>query len=388
MTSLTADLNHMTIGADPAADQTPLFRLQDVSLRGEQRPRLERVSLSIPAGTTALIGYSGAGKTSLLNLLAGFEQPDSGTLVGPGRTRTVGPPGRPHSGSDRAPRLPLFWAPQNGGLWPHLSVLQHLTAVSPNSLRRTAAIPTDVHRNSAPRNSEKSADEILQALDLDHRRQALPGALSQGERARLAVARALASRAQILLLDEPLAHVDLARRSRFWDFIRNEVAVSCASLIFASHDPEVVIRESTAVICLDQGRVIFQGATSRLYRHPPDRISAEFLGPVNWFEPHTASVWLCLASGRQPDDALAAEADTIPDNSPDNSRTGSVAIRPEWLELQRDPAGPLEVVSSVSSGVLTATVVRHRELGQQRLLRHCSSSRRLHPGDLVRAVPR
>ena len=87
-----------------------LWKLDSVSLGGNAMPRLREASLEIREGVTAVIGHSGAGKTSLLNLLVGFEKPDRGGIA--------------------APRS-FFWVPQNNGLWPQHTVREHLEIVSP-----------------------------------------------------------------------------------------------------------------------------------------------------------------------------------------------------------------------------------------------------------------
>ena len=84
-----------------------LWKLDRVILNGTPEPRLEDLSLEISRGITAVVGHSGAGKTSLLNLLVGFEQPDRGSVLSELPAESG--------------RLPLFWVPQNDGLWPHLS---------------------------------------------------------------------------------------------------------------------------------------------------------------------------------------------------------------------------------------------------------------------------
>ena len=94
-----------------------LWRLSGVRLGGNSPARLQDISLEIREGVTAVLGCSGAGKTSLLNLLVGFEAPDGGGI-------SAALPTQGHS-------LPLYWAPQNGGLWPHLTVRRHLEAVLP-----------------------------------------------------------------------------------------------------------------------------------------------------------------------------------------------------------------------------------------------------------------
>jgi iron(III) transport system ATP-binding protein len=141
--------------------------------------RLSDISLSIQSGVTAVLGHSGAGKTSLLNLLVQFEPPDTGSL---------------DAQFDRGThRIPIFWVPSDGGLWPHLTVAEHIAAV-------IASSPNDAETN-----------RWLEEFDLTNRRDSRPDTLSAGEQARLAVARALASDAAVLGMDVPLVHVDPSR---------------------------------------------------------------------------------------------------------------------------------------------------------------------------------
>src|SRR5213076_98784 len=100
-------------------------------------------------------------------------------------------------------RLPLFWVPPDDGLWPHLTVRQHLLAVLPDELEATAR-----------------ADELLAAFDLQDKSESYPDQLSQGESGRLALARALASDAKVLVLDEPLVHVAPADSRKYWEALR------------------------------------------------------------------------------------------------------------------------------------------------------------------------
>ena len=118
-----------------------LWQLANVSLAPN---RLRDVTVAIHPGITAVVGHSGAGKTSLLNLLVDFEKPDHGTIQ--------------HT-------LPVFWSPQDAGLWPHLTVREHIAAVG-------------------------GAADVLAVFDLTERADCRPAVLSQGECSRLAVARA------------------------------------------------------------------------------------------------------------------------------------------------------------------------------------------------------
>lgn len=229
---------HATMAADA------LWTLDRVSLGAR---RLREVSVEIPRGMTAVVGWSGAGKTSLLNVLVGFERPDRGVIAAPAS---------------------VAWSPQDGGLWPHCTLLEHLEIA---------------------RGDREGLETLLDALDLRELADARPAELSQGEAARLAVARALASRAGILVMDEPLAHVDPARVARYWTALREHLAGR--SLVFATHSPEAALGHAEHVICLRDGRVLHAGPIAEAYAHPPNREVMECLGPGNWVTPDEAAMW-------------------------------------------------------------------------------------------------
>ena len=327
----------------------PLFDLSGICLKGAGRDRLNGVTLQIHAGVTAVVGYSGAGKTSLLNLLAGFETADSGTLKADLRV------------AEGSEALPLFWAPQGGGLWPHLTVEQHLSQVcggrsQPAGIRAEREARRGRKDSDNCEESQFSADEILSRLDLQHRKQAYPETLSQGECSRLAVARALASHAAVLILDEPLAHVDSSRKPEYWQLIRDMIQATSISMIFASHDADAVIREADNLICLHNGQLVFHGATQQLYHHPPGQQTGEFLGRMNWF---SADDWILQG---------------IRSSCGQPAVNVSPGIRPEWLELYADPDSGFVVQSTVFSGCLSETTVMDVGRKLHRTVLHVSGS--------------
>ena len=303
-----------------------LWTLRNVRLGGRGASRLDDVSVCLRPGVTAVLGASGAGKTSLLNLLVEFERPDSGSV-----TR--------HAVTDG--RLPVYWVPQDGGLWPHLTVREHLRAVA----------------TAAP---EEELTALLDVLAVGATADSRPDALSMGERARVAVARALAARPAVLVMDEPLAHVDRARTDGYWAVIRSHVAASGASLIFATHSPETVLAEAERVICLHDGRLVYDGEVERLYRDPADREQAECLGPTNWLPGAEAAAWI------------------------GGTANGRACYRPADVEAVREPDGPLEVQSYRFRGALAESEVLHRRSGRRRRLLHLSSRPALRPGERIR----
>ena len=259
----------------------PLWNLEDVTLDGSGRPRLEGISVSIPASRVAILGASGSGKTSLLNLLVGYEAPTGGQVTREEgrkfeiRNSKLEQEDMPVAGSgfefrasnfefhsDPQP-LPFFWSPSDYGLWPHLTVREHLVAVSP------AGAPGRV-------------EELLLGFGLEGVQAAYPASLSQGECSRLSVARALAAQPRCLVLDEPLEHVDAALRDQCWRVLREQVARHSASLVFSTHSAERVLSEADWCLCLDEGRLVWSGPVEELYSSPSNPEIAAFLGPCNW----------------------------------------------------------------------------------------------------------
>ena len=290
----------------------PLFRLSHVTLPGSPgRARLDDVSVEIPPGVTAVVGASGAGKSSLLEALVGFARPASGAVAGGAPPRGDGEPG------DGEP-IRLFWVPSDLGLWPDETARGHLLSVQP---ARDAA----------------GADRLLERFRLSAVAGRRPGTLSAGERSRLAVARAVASGAGTLVLDEPLAHVDPAALPADWATLRacwnGDLDGVRRSVVFATHDPAAAVRESAFCVTMRDGTVPWSGPTATLYHAPPPGAPAELLGPVNRFDAATVRR-LNLAETPAP-----------------------LAVRPERLELAPAADGPLCVSDSLPSGPLTATAV-------------------------------
>ena len=306
----------------------PLWKLERVTLGGRCRPRLADVSLEIGTGVTAILGHSGAGKTSLLNLLVGFEAPHRGTIV---------------SHCDRSgSRLPLFWGPPDDGLWPHLTVEQHVRAVLPESPVAAGWL-----------------DKLPDAFGLSDKIGRFPDQLSQGERARLSLVRALSSDAEVLVLDEPLVHVDPAGARRYWEALRHFLGESArTAVIFSTHSPEVVLREAEQVVCLSEGRVVYAGSVKQLYYDPPDHDLAWCLGPANWIDDGERTDWLAgHAAGRR-------------------------CYRPEQVRVAPADSGPLVVQSAAFSGSVGETELLDERSGRARQVFHRPV------GDVLRAGQR
>lgn len=303
----------------------PLWSLSDVELRGAEGSRLADVSLSISSGITAVLGPSGAGKTSLLNLLVGYERPSDGEIA-----RRPG----------EEPRLDLFWSPPSCGLWPHLDAREHLLSVFPGDRSEAECV----------------AEQILDDFDLQACRRALPARLSHGQRQRLSIARAIATNARTLVLDEPLVHVDASRGRVYWQLLLDHVDRIGGSLIYSTHDPTPVLADGGSAICLCEGRVIYTGSAAELRDRPPSLELARYLGDANWFT--AAGVWL--------------------------EEPHSGCVRPNHLEVLSDPTGYLVVESSRSLGPTCESELRHADSGQTARFVHRPGAAELVRGARVR----
>ena len=319
----------------------PLWKLNRVTLAGRGRSRLENVSLEIPVGITAILGPSGAGKSSLLNLLVEFEAPTHGTVSRLTPVNPQVPPAGPLAPQPPG-HLPLFWSPPDNGLWPHLTVAAHLTTVLP-----------------AEAVAQGESERLLSAFDLKDKSSAFPDQLSQGEAARLAVARGLAANPAVLVLDEPLVHVDQAGSWKYWAVVRRWLDESGSSLVFSTHSPEIVMREADQVICLDEGRITFKGIVPELYERPSTSELAWSLGPVNWFAPADGLTWL------------------------DRSLQESVSCRPERLAWQVSTESPLVVTGSRSTGLVAELELLDERSGNRRKFFHRPAGQPPRQGDRI-----
>ena len=324
-----------------------LWTLENVTLNGRGRPRLDRVSVEIPTGRVAIVGASGSGKTSLLNLLVGFETPSAGQVIGgqplaPEKQEVTSVVARGSAGASPSRSLPeLFWSPPDYGLWPHLTVREHLMAVS-------------------PRRDEERMERLLSGFGLEAFVSAYPASLSQGECSRLAVARAVAAEPRCLVLDEPLEHVDSTLRDQCWRVLRDEVAATGASLVFSTHAPDRVLSEAQWCLCLDEGQLVWAGPVAELYERPGSPAIARFLGPCNWLAEERSAVSDQQSARESPPVATGGRAD----------HSTTQPVRPERLQVILDDAGPYRVESERFSGHLAEVELTPLATGTTQTIYH------------------
>lgn len=221
----------------------------DIALRHDFPGFALNARFRAPPGITVLFGRSGSGKTTIVNAVAGLLRPDAGRIASGDWVLLD---------TDKGIRLPphrrrLGYIFQEGRLFPHLTVRQNL------------AFGAWFAPQGAPRESQSRVVEMLGIGSLLDRR---PGALSGGEKSRVAIGRALLSAPQLILADEPLAALDEARKSEilpYFERLRDELSVP---ILYVSHAASEVARLATTVVALQDGRVVAQGPAADVLGDP------------------------------------------------------------------------------------------------------------------------
>jgi len=245
-----------------------ILRFENITKRYGRNTVLDNVSLSIKEGEVfSLLGPSGCGKTTLLRICGGFEIPDTGRMFLDGVDITDKPANK------RAVRT-VF---QNYALFPHMTVWENIAF----GLRATG-VADPVIREQVPK--------YLDLVQLTGFEQRYPAQLSGGQRQRVAIARALVTKPRVLLLDEPLAALDLKLRQRMLielDTLHDDVGIT---FIFVTHDQQEAMSISDDIAVLRGGKVEQIGSPQQLYEAPKTSFVAAFIGDTNFFEGTVASV--------------------------------------------------------------------------------------------------
>ncbi|WP_395718985.1 ABC transporter ATP-binding protein [Prosthecobacter sp.] len=222
---------------------------------------VDDVTLSVGKGEAySLLGPSGCGKTTLLRMIAGFERPDSGRILVGGQDITALPP-------EQRPVNTVF---QNYALFPHLNVWENVAFGLRMSRRPREEIRGGV-------------DRMLELVRLSEHARKRPAQLSGGQKQRVAIARALVNRPQVLLLDEPLAALDLKLRQHMLMELNTIHEQVGTTFIYVTHDQGEAMSLSDRIAVMNAGRVEQVDSPENLYETPRSSFVATFIGDANFF---------------------------------------------------------------------------------------------------------
>ena len=293
---------------------------------------LDAVSLQVARGEFfSLLGPSGCGKTTLLRLIAGLDFPDSGELRLAGQDAARTPAHQRHVNT-------VF---QNYALFPHLNVRENVAFGLRMKKVPRAEIETRV----------RGVMELVRVTELAARQ---PAQLSGGQKQRVALARALVNEPQVLLLDEPLAALDLKLRKELQQELRSLQRRTGVTFIYVTHDQDEALALSDRIAVMDHGRIAQLGTGEELYERPRTRFVAQFLGGCN----------LLTAKVRErggPGMVVQTPAGDLQLTSNDSRPQFTVAIRPEKILLHQSGAPNTltgEVLETTYTGAETHRVVR------------------------------
>jgi spermidine/putrescine transport system ATP-binding protein len=320
----------------PSVEIRKLFR------RFDRIVALDEVSLAVQPGEFfSLLGPSGCGKTTLLRIIAGLDMPDSGTV---------------HLDGDEATQTPPHLRPvntvfQSYALFPHLTVRDNVAFGLRMKKVRHGEVEVRV----------RQVMELVRIEELGARR---PSQLSGGQKQRVALARAIVNEPRVLLLDEPLAALDLKLRKELQLELRNLQRRMRMTFIYVTHDQEEALTLSDRIALMRDGRIEQIDSPAALYEMPRTRFASQFLGSANLIEGRIRS---SLSNVTVVETALGELRLTTP--APPRPHV-TLAIRPEKIRLSGSKPADTENLIEVSVDEVIYAGAQSRYLlvaGSQRL---------------------
>jgi iron(III) transport system ATP-binding protein len=328
---------------------TPRLEIRNLVRHFGGRAVVDDVSLSIQAGqVTCLLGPSGCGKSTTLRIIAGVEMQDSGEIYVDGKlicdTKFRVPPERREIGL-------MF---QDFALFPHLSVGDNVAF----GLKGTK----DAKR--------ARAEELLARVDLLRFIDGFPHQLSGGEQQRVALARSLAPRPRIMLMDEPFSGLDNRLRDGIRDETLSLLKEEDTAVLLVTHEPEEAMRMADEIALMRGGKIVQQGAPYNVYNRPVDHAAVAFFSDTNVLKAHVQG-----ALAETPFGGFLAPG--LPDGT-----DVDIVFRPQHLKIDFDRAGTGPLPTPSDGVAARGTVQRARFLGHESLVEF----RMDHDGSVLKAT--
>ena len=309
-------------------NEKKIIELKDIAVSFDGEPVLKNLNLSISDGEfVTLLGPSGCGKTTTLRIIAGFITPDSGDVFFDGK---------------RVNDLPAYKRTVNTifqryALFPHLNVYENVAFGMRVQKKSNAEI-------------EETVTKMLELVNLKGFEKRAVAKLSGGQQQRVAIARALANNPRVLLLDEPLAALDLKLRKDMQTELKNIQKSLGISFIYVTHDQEEALSMSDTVVVMDNGVIQQIGSPQDIYNEPQNAFVADFIGESNILDGVMLEDYLVEFFGRK---FKCLDAGFEPNEPVD------VVIRPEDIDIVEPVKGHLTgLVTNVTfKGVHYDTIV-------------------------------
>ncbi|MDD2332236.1 MAG: ABC transporter ATP-binding protein [Candidatus Cloacimonetes bacterium] len=290
------------------------IRLENLSKDFGSFRAVENVNLEIKSGELfSFLGPSGCGKTTLLRMLAGFEIPNTGKI---------------QIGNKDITQLPAYRRQvntifQNYSLFPHMSVFDNV------------AFPLKIRKQPAS-TIKSSVLEMLSLVKMEDQHAKYPDQLSGGQKQRVAIARALINKPEVLLLDEPLAALDLKLRQHMLIELMNIHDLVGITFIYVTHDQGEAMSISDRVAVMNQGKIIQSGPPDDIYERPSSIFSAYFIGETNLISGTVSQVhddYIELKCQIDKDEFL--ELDSTMHFTPLPGKELTMSLRPEKIAISR-----------------------------------------------------
>jgi putative spermidine/putrescine transport system ATP-binding protein len=303
----------------------PVIVFRNVIKRFGSTAAVDNVTFTVAAGeTVSLLGPSGCGKTTTLRLVSGFEEPDAGTIEIAGESMAGKRPYERNVGL-------LF---QHYALFPHMTVAENVAY----GLK---------HRHWPKTEIGNRVSEMLRLVRLQGFENRRPGQLSGGQQQRVALARVLATKPKLVLLDEPLSALDAKLRQELGLELKQILTAVGSTTIVVTHDQDEAMSLADRIIVMNHGRIEQLGAPDEIYMRPRTAFVASFIGRTNWFQGRTTStssdVWWRLVTN-------AGTTLSVKNPGLEPASEWRVCIRPERIAVKHPQIKSAKLGENVLNG--------------------------------------
>ena len=283
--------------------------LKNITFSFGNTPVVNNFSLAVEEGSfTTLLGPSGCGKTTLLRLISGFLQPDSGEILIDGINQN----------GIEVNKRKVGFVFQDYALFPHLSVSQNI------------AYGLKIQKNTKTEISDK-VSEIAHALGIEDLLNRNIAELSGGQQQRVALARSLVLKPEILLMDEPLSSLDTKLRTKVREELREIQQKLKITTVYVTHDQEEALSLSSKIAVINEGTLLQEGRPYQIYFEPKNQFVADFVGKANFIK-----------------------------------KDGKILmIRPEWFKIAEQTVTSDQSIVLASKILLTGTILAEEFLGSK-----------------------